>query len=165
MKWKSLMLSLIALAGFTAAYAQQPDAAASASASPSAEAGFHKGWAHHRLGFLIKKLNLNDTQKQQLKDYFSQNKQAFKANMANLLNARKALTDAMDKNPSDETTIRSLSANVESARTELTVQRAKFQAFLQGILTNDQKQTLTALQQKRNAKLQEHIQRLSQSNS
>jgi Spy/CpxP family protein refolding chaperone len=159
MKWKSLMLSLIALAGFTAAYAQQPDASASASASPWA----HKHWAHHRFGFLIKKLNLTDTQKEQLKQYFSQNKQTFKTDMVNLLNARKALTDATDKNPSDETTIRSLSANVESARTELTVAHAKFQAYLQSILTTEQKQTLTTLQQERDARLQEHIQKLSQS--
>jgi Spy/CpxP family protein refolding chaperone len=161
MKWKSLILSLIALAGFTAAYAQQPDASASASASPSA----HEHWAHHRFGFLIKKLNLNDTQKEQLKQYFSQNKQTFKSDMVNLLNARKALNDAIAKNPSDETTIRSLSANVESARTELTVEHAKFQAYLQSILSNDQKQTLTTLQQNRDARLQEHIQKLSQSGS
>jgi periplasmic protein CpxP/Spy len=161
MKWKSLMLSLIALAGFTAAYAQEPSASASASASPSA----HKHWGHHRFGFLIKKLNLTDAQKQQLKQYFSQNKQTFKTDMVNLLNARKALTDAMDKNPSDETTVRSLSANVESARTELTVQHAKFQAYLQSILTTDQKQTLTTLQQNRDARMQQRIQKLSQSSS
>jgi periplasmic protein CpxP/Spy len=165
MKWKSLMLSLIALAGFTGAYAQEPDASASASASPSAQAGFHKGWGHHRFGFLLKKLNLTDAQKQQLKQYFSENKQTFKTDMVNLLNARKALTDAIAQNPSDETTVRSLSANVESARTELTVQHAKFQAYLQSILTTDQKQTLTTLQQERDAKMQDHIQKLSQSSS
>ena len=163
MKWKSLVLSLIALAGFTATYAQEPSASPSASAE--AGAGSHKGWGHHRFGFLLKKLDLTDTQKQQLKDYFSQNKQTFKTDMLNMMNARKSLTDAIEKNPTDESTIRSLSANVESARTELTVQHAKFLAFLQSILTSDQKNTLTTLQQKRDARMQEHIDRLSQPGS
>lgn len=150
--------------GFATVNAQDPSASASASAS--SETGGHNGWHHHH-GFRaeLKKLNLTDTQKQQVKQFFSDNKQAFKTNMLNLLKAKQAVNSAIEKNPSDESTIRSLSANVGTAQTELAAQRAKFDAFLQSILTAEQKQTLTTLQQKRDAWMQSHITRLSQTNS
>ena len=154
--------------GFATLNAQVPSASASASASTSAapEAGEHHGWGHHH-GFaeLLTQLNLADAQKQQVKQYFSDNKQAFKTNMLNLLKAKQAVNTAIEKNPSDESTIRSLSANVGTAQTELAAQRAKFDAFLQSILTTEQKQTLTTLQQKRDAKIQSQITRLGQSSS
>src|SRR5580692_9901411 len=168
MKWKSLLVCAAALMGFATLNAQVPSASVSASASTSAspEAGEHHGWGHHH-GFAeqLKQLNLTDAQKQQVKQYFSDNKQAFKTNMLNLLKAKQAVDSAIEKNPSDEATIRSLSANVASAQTELSAQRAKFDVFLQTILTSEQKQSLTTLQQKRDAKMQEHISRLSQSGS
>ena len=164
MKWISLIVCATALTGFSTLNAQTPSATASASASP--ETGQHHGWGrHHEFGFLFKKLNLTDAQKQQVKQYFSDNKQTFKTNMLNLLKAKQAVDSAIEKNPSDEATIRSLSANVASAQTELSAQRAKFDVFLQTILTSEQKQSLTTLQQKRDAKMQEHISRLSQSGS
>jgi Spy/CpxP family protein refolding chaperone len=154
--------------GLATLNAQVPSASASASASTSAspEIGEHHGWGHHH-GFaeLLKQLNLTDAQKQQVKQYFSDNKQAFKTNMLNLLKAKQAVNTAIEKNPSDESTIRSLSANVGTAQTELAAQRAKFDAFLQSILTTEQKQTLTTLQQKRDARIQSQITHLGQPSS
>lgn len=98
-----------------------------------------------------------------MKQYFSDNKQTFKTNRLNLLKAKQAVNSAIEKNPSDASTIRSLSANVASARTDLVAQRAKFDVFLQSILTSEQKQTLAGMQQKRDARIQAHINRLSQS--
>ena len=166
MKSKALILSVAALASFATLNAQ--DQNATSSASPSASAGtekHHGSGHHHEFGYFLKQLNLTDAQKQQVKQYFSDNKQAFKTNMLNLLKAKQAVDSAIEKNPSDEATIRSLSANVASAQTELSAQRAKFDVFLQTILTSEQKQSLTTLQQKRDAKMQEHISRLSQSGS
>lgn len=153
---------------FATLNAQVPSASASASESPSAspETGGHHGWGHHHgFGEQLKQLNLTDAQKQQVKQFFSDNKQAFKTNMLNLLKAKQAVDSAIEKNPSDESTIRSLSANVGTSQTELAAQRAKFDAFLQSILTTEQKQTLTTLQQKRDARIQSQISRLSQTNS
>jgi len=159
MKWIPLLVCAAALTGFSTLNAQTP----SPSASGSEETGeHHHGWRHHEFGFFLKQLNLTDAQKQQVKQYFSDNKQAFKTNMLNMLKAKQAVDSAIEKNPSDESTIRSLSANVASAVTDLSAQRAKFAAFLQSILTPEQKQTLIALQQKRDAKLQEHITRMSE---
>ena len=157
MKLKYLILSAVALLGFNAVYAQD------SGASPFAEFGHM--WGHHQKGAFFKELNLTDAQKQQLKQYFSDNKQALKNDLLKLLNAKKAENAALEKNPSDESTIRSLATNVESARTDLTIQRAKVHAYLLSILTTEQKQTLTNLEQKRDAHLQEKIDHLNQSNS
>jgi Spy/CpxP family protein refolding chaperone len=166
MKSKSLVLCVAALAGFATLNAQ--DQSASASASPSASAGteqHQKSGRHHEFGHLLKQLNLTDAQKQQVKQYFSDNKQTFRTDRVNLLKAKQAINSAIEKNPSDDANIRSLSANVASARIELAAQRAKFDGFLQSILTPEQKQTLATLQQKRDAKMQARINRLSQSAS
>jgi Spy/CpxP family protein refolding chaperone len=164
MKSKALILSVAALAGFATLNAQ--DQSASSSASPSASAGtekHHGSGHHHQFGYLLKQLNLTDAQKQQVKQYFLDNKQTFRSDMGNLLKAKQAVNSTIEKNPSDDATIRSLSANVASARTELAAQCAKFDGFLQSILTSEQKQTLATLQQKRDAKMQDRINRLSQS--
>jgi len=164
MKSKALILCVAALAGFATLNAQ--DQNASSSASPSASAGTEKHHGrsrHHEFGSFLKQLNLTDAQKQQVKQYFSDNKQTFRSNIVNLLKAKQAVNSAIEKNPSDDATIRSLSASAASARTELAAQRAKFVGFLQSILTSDQKQTLVTLQQKRDAKTQARINRLSQS--
>jgi periplasmic protein CpxP/Spy len=166
MKSKSLVLCVAALAGFATLNAQ--DQSASASASPSASAGteqHHRLGRHHEFGYFLKQLNLTDAQKQQVKQYFSDNKQTFRTDMVNLLKAKQAVDSAIEKNPSGDANIRSLSANVASARTELAAQHAKFEVFLQSILTSEQKQTLVTLQQKRDARMQAHINRLSESAS
>ena len=165
MKSKALILCVAALAGFATLNAQNQSASSAASPSASAGEKHHGGGRHHKFGYFLKQLNLTDAQKQQVKQYFSDNKQTFKTNMLNLLKAKQAVQSAIEKNPSDESTVRSLSANVASAQTELSAQHAKFDAFLQTILTSEQKQTLTTLQQKRDAKMQAHIDRLSQSGS
>jgi periplasmic protein CpxP/Spy len=163
MKWLSLIVCATALTGFTTLNAQT--ASTTASGSASTETVKHHGWHHHGFGFFIKELNLTDAQKAQVKQYFADNKQTFKSNMLNLLKAKQAVDSAIEKNPSDESTVRSLSANVASAQTEISAQHAKFDAFLQSILTSEQKQTLSALQQKRDARIQAHINHLSQASS
>lgn len=166
MQCKPLIICVAALAGFATLNAQDPSASASASGSASEETGKPHGWGHHReFGFFLKQLNLTDAQKQQVKQYFSDNKQAFKTNLLNMMKAKQAVDSAIEKNPSDDATIRSLSANVASAQTEMLAQRAKFDVFLQSILTTEQKQTLTTLQQKRDARIQAHIDRMSQTGS
>jgi Spy/CpxP family protein refolding chaperone len=85
--------------------------------------------------------------------------------MVNLLNAQKALHDAIVKNPNDEATIRSLSATVGNAKTELTVQRAKIRSQIVGVLTPEQKEKLAQLDQKRDSRLQKRIDHLNGANS
>ena len=166
MKSKALILSVAALASFATLNAQDQNATSSASPSASAGAEKHHGKGrHHEFGYFLKQLNLTDAQKQQVKQYYSDSKQTCRSDIVNLLKAKQTVNSAIEKNPSDDATIRSLSANVASARTELTAQRAKFDVFLPSILTSEQKQTLAALQQKRDTKMQNRINHLSQSAS
>jgi periplasmic protein CpxP/Spy len=166
MRSKSLVLCVTALAGFAVVNAQDQSAPASASPSASAVTEQHHRWGrHHEFGYFLKQLNLTDAQKQQVKQYFSDNKQNFRTDVMNLLKAKQAVNSAIEKNPSDDANIRSLSADVANTQTELTAQRAKFDVFLQSILTSEQKQTLATLRQKHDAKMQARINRLSQSAS
>jgi len=110
-------------------------------------------------------LDLTDAQRQQLHQLLQSDKSANKGLMVNLLNAEKALHAAIVKNPNDETTIRSLSATVGNAKTELTVQRAKIRSQIVGVLTPDQKDKLAQWDQKRESRLQKRIDHLNGVNS
>jgi Spy/CpxP family protein refolding chaperone len=166
MNSKSLILCVGALAGFGALIAQDQSASASASGSaPIATENHHGRGHHHEFGYFLTQLNLTDAQEQQVKLFFSDNQPTIRTNRLNLLRAKQAVATVMQKNPADDTTIRSLSADVASFNTELAAQRAKFEAFLQSILTSEQKQTLAALLQQHDARIQAHINLLRQSGS
>jgi Spy/CpxP family protein refolding chaperone len=156
MKLKVLLLPLLAATAWSPLLAQST----APSGSPEAEEhGQHEHWRHHGEWFL-KKLNLSDDQRNQIKQFRSDNKPAFKTAMLNLLTAQKSLQDAIYKNPKD---IPSLSASVTSARTQLALQKANFYAALVNILTPEQKQQLEQMHQKRQDWLQKRIDRLNAS--
>jgi Spy/CpxP family protein refolding chaperone len=159
MKLKLLMVAAVSALGISSLQAQS----AGASPSATAEEQQHQ-WHQHHHGFW-KALNLTDAQRQQLHQQLQGDKSANKGLMLNLLNAEKALREAIAKNPNDETTIRSLSATVGNARTELTVQRAKIRSQIVGILTPEQKDKLAQLDQKRENRLQKRIDHLNGTNS
>jgi periplasmic protein CpxP/Spy len=119
------------------------------------------GWHHG--GWMWKKLNLTDAQKQQIKQIRVSNRPAGKAAMVAILTAQKALQSAISQNPNDEATIRSLSAKVESARTEATVLKARVKAQVLQVLNDTQKQQLGQFEQKRQDRMQQRIDKLSQS--
>jgi Spy/CpxP family protein refolding chaperone len=158
MKLKLVMVAAVSALGICSLHAQSADA------SPSATTEGQHQWQAHHHGFW-KALNLTDAQRQQLHQMLQNDKSGNKSLMINLVNARKALYEAIAKNPNDETTIRSLSATVGSARTELTVQRAKIRSQLVAILTPEQKEKLAQLDQKRESGFQKRLDRLNGANS
>jgi Spy/CpxP family protein refolding chaperone len=158
MKLKLLMIAAVSALGVCSLHAQSADASPSATTEEQPQ-----GHKHHH-GFW-KALNLTDAQRQQLHQMLQSDHSANKGVILNLLNAQKALHEAIVKNPNDEATIRSLAATVGNAKTELTVQRAKIRSQIVGILTPDQKQTLVQLDQKRDSRLQKRIDRLNGVNS
>jgi periplasmic protein CpxP/Spy len=158
MKLKLLMVAAVSALGISSLHAQSADA------SPSATAEGQHQWHAHHLDFW-KALNLTDAQRQQLHQMLQNDKSANKGLMVNLVTAEKALHEAIVKNPNDETTIRSLSATVGNAKTELTVQRAKIRSQLVTILTPEQKQKLAELDQKRENRFQKRLDRLNGTNS
>jgi Spy/CpxP family protein refolding chaperone len=158
MKLKLLMVAAVSALGICSLHAQSADASPSATSE-----GQHQWHAHHH--DFWKALNLTDAQRQQLHQMLQNDKSANKSLMVNLVNAQKALHEAIAKNPNDEATIRSLSATVGSARTELTVARAKIRSQLVAILTPEQKEKLAQLDQKREARFQKRLDRLNGTNS
>jgi protein CpxP len=158
MKLKLLMVAAVSALGISSLHAQSADASPSATTEEQPQSQKH----HH--GFW-KALNLTDAQRQQLHQMLQSDHSANKGLMVNLLNAQKALHDAIVKNPNDEATIRSLSATVGNAKTELTVQRAKIRSQIVGVLTPEQKEKLAQLDQKRDSRLQKRIDHLNGANS
>jgi Spy/CpxP family protein refolding chaperone len=158
MKLKLLMVAAVSALGISSLHAQSADASPSATTEEQPQSQKH----HH--GFW-KALNLTDAQRQQLHQMLQSDHSANKGLMVNLLNAQKVLHDAIVKNPNDEATIRSLSATVGNAKTELTVQRAKIRSQIVGVLTPEQKEKLAQLDQKRDSRLQKRIDHLNGANS
>jgi periplasmic protein CpxP/Spy len=156
MKLKFLLLPLLAATAWSPLLAQSTDPAA------SPEVGNHQHWRHHGEWFLDK-LNLSDQQRDQIKKFRADNRGVFRTAMLNFLTAEKTLRDAIHKNPTDEATISSLSASANSARTQLTIQRAKIQAQIASILNPEQRQTWDAMHEKNQDRLQKRIDRLNQS--
>jgi periplasmic protein CpxP/Spy len=158
MKLKLLMVAAVSALGVCSLHAQSADASPSATSE-----GQHQWHAHHHKFW--KDLNLTDAQRQQVHQMLQNAKSANKNLMIDLVNAQKALHEAIVKNPNDETTIRSLSATVNNARTELTVARAKMRSQLVAILTPEQKEKLAQLDQKRESRFQKRLDRLNSTNS
>jgi Spy/CpxP family protein refolding chaperone len=158
MKLKFLLLPLFAATAWSSLLAQSTDPSASPEGAPQPQ------W-RHRGEWFLKKLNLSDQQRDQIKKFRSDNKAAFRTAMLNFLTAEKSLRDAIHKNPADEATISSLSASSNSARTQLTIERAKLHAMIASVLTPEQRQTWDEMHQKNQDRLQKRIDRLNQSSS
>jgi Spy/CpxP family protein refolding chaperone len=156
MKLKFLLLPLLVATAWSSLLAESTDS------SVSPEVAQHQHWRPPGERFL-KKLNLTDQQREQIKKFRSDNKAAFRTAMLNFLTAEKSLQDAIHKNPADEATISSLSASANSARTQLTIQRAKLRALVASVLTPEQRQTWDEMHQKNQDRLQKRIDRLNQS--
>jgi Spy/CpxP family protein refolding chaperone len=158
MKLKLLMVAAVSMLGAYSLHAQTADT------SPSTQVEGPHLWHRFHHGFW-KALNLTDAQRQQVHQMVESNKSTTKSLMLNLLNAEKALHEAIAKNPAEEATIRSLSTTVGNARTELTVQRAKFRSQIVAMLTPEQNQQLAQWDDKRVSRLQKRIDRLNGVNS
>jgi len=156
MKLKFLLLPLLATAAWGSVLGQ------STGPSASPETGHHGKWGNGGEGFL-EKLNLSEEQRDQIRKFRADNKGTFRTAMLNLLTAEKSLQDAIYKNPADEATISSLSASVNSARTQLTMQRAKLNALIAGLLTPEQRQVWDEMHMEQQERLQKRIDRLNQS--
>jgi periplasmic protein CpxP/Spy len=156
MKNTALVLAILSTVAASPLVAQTTTDSTATQTETHPHGGRHGDW-------VWKKLNLTDAQKQQIKQIRESNKPARKAAMVAVLTAEKALQSAISQNPNDEATIRSLASKVESARTEGIVLRARFKAQVLQVLDDTQKQQLSQFEQKRQDRLQQRIDKLSQS--
>ena len=159
MNLKYVLLPLVSVCLGSSLVAQTPDA--SASASPSPGFGEHRGgWHHHHGHWLFRKLQLTDTQRQQLKTYRTNNKATFRGALLAYLQAKAAVESAISQN--NTANLAGLASSLASANSQLIQQRAQTEEYLVSILTPDQKNIWTEIQNTKAARLQERINGLQQ---
>jgi Spy/CpxP family protein refolding chaperone len=157
MKLKYLIVPIFALAACGSLQAQTSDA--TPSSSPT-----HEGhWRHHD-HWLWNKLNLTDAQKQQIHTIRENNRKnpAFRTALATYLKAKKKVQDDINATQaagSDDT------AALGAAEAQLAIVRAQQQNEIKAILSGDQVQTWNAFQAKRDVRMQNRINKLTQPES
>jgi len=155
MKPKSLVAPLMAIVACTSLQAETSEPAA----SPNPNYGRHDQWRHHHM-WIWRKLNLTDTQKQDLKQYRTNNKAVFRSALASYLAARQALLTAIQNNAETQ----SPASQLATAEANLMALRVKREQYIASILVGDQVTTWQNYLTERTARMQERINKLNQAN-
>jgi Spy/CpxP family protein refolding chaperone len=153
MRLTYLITPIIAIVACSSLQAQ------TAETTPSPGAGYsqHGHWRHHH-AWIWRKLNLTDTQKQDIKQYRATNKTAFRSALASYFSAKQALLAAIKNNESTQST----AATLATAEANLLVLRVKQEQYMASLLTGDQVTTWQNFQNERANRMQKRINKLSQ---
>jgi Spy/CpxP family protein refolding chaperone len=156
MRLKYLITPIIAIVACSSLQAQtsQPTPV------PSPGYSQHGHWRHHH-AWIWRKLNLTDTQKQDIKQYRANNKAAFRSALASYLSAKQALLGAIKNNESTQ----SAAATLATAEANLLALRVKQEQYIASLLTGDQVTTWQDFQNRRATRIQNRINKLSQADS
>ena len=127
--------------------------------SPNPSYGEDGHWRNHH-AWIWRKLNLTDKQKQDIKQYRTNNKTAFRSALASYLSARQALLAAIKSNAATQPT----ASELATAEANLMALRVKQEQYVASILVGDQVTTWQNLQAERTARMQERINKLNQAN-
>jgi len=157
MKLKYLIVPIFALAACGSLQAQTSDA------TPSSSPTYEGHWRHHD-HWLWNKLNLTDAQKQQIHTIRENNRKnpAFRTALATYLKAKMKVQD--DINATQAATSDD-AATLGTAEVQLAVMRAQQRNEIKAILSGDQLQTWNEFQAKRNTRIQNRINKLTQPES
>lgn len=104
----------------------------------------HGGYFHR----LAQRLNLTDDQKAQIKTVLQSERDALRPLLGQLRAARTNLRAAIRAANANETTVRAASAQVAVVEANLAVERMKIFAKIAPILTDEQRQQLSELEQR-----------------
>jgi Spy/CpxP family protein refolding chaperone len=148
MKFKYFLVPMLAL--FTCGTLQAQTSDATSSPTP--------GYDHHDHAWIWKKLNLTDSQKQDIKQYRATNKTAFRSALASYFSAKQGLLAAIKNNESTQ----SAAATLATAEANLLVLRVKQEQYMASLLTGDQVTTWQNFQNERANRMQKRINKLSQ---
>ena len=110
-------------------------------ASPAIAAGGGPG-SDRMVDRMASKLNLSDSQVQQVKAIFAAHSDQMTAQFQALRTARQALLQATQQSPVDEGAIRSAAQTLAQAEGDAAVLRAQVHAQILGLLSPDQQQKL-----------------------
>ncbi|HEY0790061.1 MAG TPA: Spy/CpxP family protein refolding chaperone [Chthoniobacterales bacterium] len=153
MNFRPFLVPILATLACSSLQAQTPDQPQSAPLAARGEKGHHGNW-------IAEKLNLSDTQKNDLKTYRQQHKAEFRTAMAGIMAAKLKLQ--ADVNADDQPAISTDAAALGQAAAQLAKVRAAELNYLKGLLNPEQVTTWQNLQQKRQSRMQNRIDRLGQ---
>jgi periplasmic protein CpxP/Spy len=159
MNSKYFLVPVLAMLACGALKAQNADTTPSASPAYSN----HEHWRHHYHAWIWKKLGLTDAQKAQIKSIRQGSKAQFRPALAAVLTARMKLHQDIASN--NQTAIAGDTTALAGAESQLATLRATQLSQIKNVLTPDQQNTLNDFVQKRQARMQDRINKLSQPTS
>jgi len=109
-------------------------------------------------GRMFETLNLTDAQKKSISDIFAANRESTRPLMQQLRDQHRALNDASQKQPFDESTVRFQAQELSKIQSEMMVRRAAVMNQVSAVLTPDQRTKLQELKAQRQARFKEHFQ-------
>jgi len=161
MKFKYILIPMFALIACGPLHAQSADATASPSPSPGESEQFDHWRGHGHHGWIWKKLNLTDAQKEQIKSVRQNMSPQIRPALAAVLKARMQLMQDIDSGNSTDADTTALA----TAQVHLWTLRAAQWNQIKAVLTPDQQNTLSNFKQKMETRTQNMIDKLSQPNS
>jgi len=151
------LLAVVLCGAMMISYAQQTD-----NTNPKpAWAGHHHG---EHMAYLAKALNLTDAQKDQVKSIMQGNRTNTRPLMQQMAQNRLAMLTATSAGAFDQAKVTSLANQQAQLMAQLTVQKEsiKHQIYTQ-VLTPEQRATADQMRQKQIARINQRLQKLSQS--
>ena len=121
----------------------------------------HRGYLHR----IAQRLNLTDDQKAQIKTVLQAEKGTVKDLRTQLRAARENLRSTIQATDANETSVRDASARVAAVQANLAVERMKIFAKITPILTREQRQELTDVEQRADAFVDWAIARASETSA
>jgi Spy/CpxP family protein refolding chaperone len=147
MELKYFLIPMLALITSGALQAQISDS----SLSPGDE---------HANAWIWEKLNLTDSQKQQIESIRQGSKAQFRSALAAVLTARRKLEQDIDAN--NQADIRADTSALAAAESTLVTLRATELGRIKAVLTQDQRTSWNDFRQKRQSRMQDQINKLNQ---
>jgi len=152
------LLALVLCGAATLSYAQQ-----------SEENGGGAAWSGHRhghFGYLAHELNLTDAQKTQIKTMMQSQRATLRPLMQQMAQNRLAMLNATASGAFDQAKVQAIANQQAQLMSQLMVQKASLHSQIYNqVLTADQKTKADQLRQNQIARINQRLERLSQSNS
>ena len=119
----------------------------------------HRFGHRMRMMHALKQVGVTDAQKEQIRGILREQRPQVQPLRKQLVQERRALRDAIQQSPVNESAIRTQSARVAQVQADLAVQRARIADKVRAVLTPDQVSKLKELQAQRDARVDERLNR------
>jgi protein CpxP len=151
------LLAIVLCGTAMLAYAQQSDESGASAWS---------GHRHGHMGFMAKELNLTDAQKTQIKTMMQAQRTTTRPLMLQMAQNRAAMLTATASGAFDQAKVQALATQQSQIMAQFMVQKASLRAQIYNtVLTPEQKAKADQLRQNQLARINEHVQKLSQTSS